>query len=488
MIELKNCSNGDWVSAGAGELDVINPATSEVLAQVPVSSVDQVEVVVQHARQAFAGWRRTPVTDRIQYLFRYKQLLEENLDELARTISLESGKTLAEAAGEIRRGIENVEVACGAPVLLQGYNNEDIAPGIDEHLFRQPLGVVAAVTPFNFPAMIPLWFLPYAIACGNCFILKPSEKTPLTGARLIELLLETGIPEGVVSLVHGTAETVECLIRHPEVRAISFVGSTPVARTVYAEASRYGKRVQCQGGAKNPLVILPDADLEMTTQIVADSAFGCAGQRCLAASLAITVGEAAGAFRETITEAARTRNVGCGQESGVEMGPVINSVSRERLASAIQAGVESGAKCVVDGRNRKVAQYGDGSFLFPTVLDQVPPGSDLLKTELFGPVLGLMEVPDVEAAIQLVNSGQFGNMACLFTTDGAAARKFRYEANVGNIGINLGVAAPMAFFPFSGWRDSFFGDLHAQGRHGVEFYTETKVVVERWPDNWSRKF
>ena len=488
MIELKNCSDGEWVSVGGSGLDVIDPATSEVVAQVPVSSEDQVASVVQHARQAFAQWRRTPVTDRIQYLFRYKQLLEDNIDELARTISLESGKTIIEATGEIRRGIENVEVACGAPVLMQGYNNEDIAPGIDEHLFRQPLGVVAAITPFNFPAMIPLWFLPYAIACGNCFILKPSEKTPLTGARLIELLLETGIPQGVVSLVHGTAETVECLVRHPEVRAISFVGSTPVARHVYAEASRHGKRVQCQGGAKNPLVILPDADLELTTRIVADSAFGCAGQRCLAASLAITVGEAAGPFREAITEAARTRNVGCGQESGVEMGPVINMTSRDRLVSAIEMGVASGASCVVDGREHSVNQYEQGSFLFPTVLDQVPDDSDLLRTELFGPVLGLMQVPDVDAAIERVNSGQFGNMACLFTSDGAAARKFRYEANVGNIGINLGVAAPMAFFPFSGWRDSFFGDLHAQGRHGVEFYTETKVVVERWPENWSRKF
>ena len=284
MIELKNCSDGEWVSVGGSGLDVIDPATSEVVAQVPVSSEDQVASVVQHARQAFAQWRRTPVTDRIQYLFRYKQLLEDNIDELARTISLESGKTIIEATGEIRRGIENVEVACGAPVLMQGYNNEDIAPGIDEHLFRQPLGVVTAITPFNFPAMIPLWFLPYAIACGNCFILKPSEKTPLTGARLIELLLETGIPQGVVSLVHGDGETAGCLVRHPDVRAVSFVGSTPVARAVYAEASRHGKRVQCQGGAKNPLVIMPDADLDLTTRIVADSAFGCAGQRCLAAN------------------------------------------------------------------------------------------------------------------------------------------------------------------------------------------------------------
>ena len=487
-METRNCCNGQWVTGTGVSLDVLDPATGEVLAQVVQSTSTDVEEVVECAQGAFQAWRRTPATERIQYLFRYKQLLEERLDELAKIISQECGKTLAEARGELRRGIENVEVACGAPALMQGYNSEDIAAGIDEHLFRQPLGVVAAITPFNFPGMIPLWFLPYAVACGNCFVLKPSEQTPLTAVRLVELLLETGLPAGVVSLLHGGRETVEYLVEHPNVRAISFVGSTPVAREVYTEAARHGKRVQCQGGAKNPLVILPDADLELTTRIVADSAFGCAGQRCLSASLAITVGAAANPFREAIASAARTREVGCGQQDGVEMGPVINQASRDRLASAIDSGVAAGATCVVDGRERQVSDYEDGSFLFPTIVDQLPQESPLLNSELFGPVLGLLEVPDVDSAIELVNRGRFGNMACLFTSDGAAARKFRYEVQAGNIGINLGVAAPMAFFPFSGWGDSFFGDLHAQGRHGVEFYTETKVVVERWPANWSRKF
>ena len=487
-METRNCCNGEWLAGTGASLDVINPATGELLAQIVQSTADDVDAVVSAAQDAFENWRRTPATERIQYLFRYKQVLEQSIDELAQIISSECGKTLGEARGELRRGIENVEMACGAPALLQGYNSEDIAAGIDEHLFRQPLGVVTAITPFNFPGMIPLWFLPYAVACGNCFILKPSEKTPLTAVRLVELLLETGLPEGVVSLLHGDAETVSALIQHPKVRAISFVGSTPVAREVYAEAARYGKRVQCQGGAKNPLVILPDADLEMTTQIVADSAFGCAGQRCLAASLAITVGDAAAPFRESISSAASDRVVGCGQETSVEMGPVINQASRTRLTEAIDAGVAAGATCVVDGRERTVGGYEQGSFLFPTIVDQLPEESPLLKNELFGPVLGLMEVSSVDAAIEMVNSGRFGNMACLFTRDGAAARKFRYEVQAGNVGINLGVAAPMAFFPFSGWGDSFFGDLHAQGRHGVEFYTETKVVVERWPAEWSRKF
>ena len=487
-METRNCCNGEWLAGTGASLDVINPATGELLAQVVQSTADDVDAVVSAAQDAFENWRRTPATERIQYLFRYKQVLEQSIDELAQIISSECGKTLGEARGELRRGIENVEMACGAPALLQGYNSEDIAAGIDEHLFRQPLGVVTAITPFNFPGMIPLWFLPYAVACGNCFILKPSEKTPLTAVRLVELLLETGLPEGVVSLLHGDGETVSALIQHPKVRAISFVGSTPVAREVYAEAARHGKRVQCQGGAKNPLVILPDADLEMTTQIVADSAFGCAGQRCLAASLAITVGDAAAPFRESISSAASDRVVGCGQETSVEMGPVINQASRTRLTEAIDAGVAAGATCVVDGRERTVGGYEQGSFLFPTIVDQLPEESPLLKNELFGPVLGLMEVASVDAAIEMVNSGRFGNMACLFTRDGAAARKFRYEVQAGNVGINLGVAAPMAFFPFSGWGDSFFGDLHAQGRHGVEFYTETKVVVERWPAEWSRKF
>jgi malonate-semialdehyde dehydrogenase (acetylating)/methylmalonate-semialdehyde dehydrogenase len=336
--------------------------------------------------------------------------------------------------------------------------------------------------------MIPMWFLPYAIACGNTVVLKPSEKTPLTMARVVELLEQAGIPPGVVNLVHGTKDAVDALIDHPDVRAISFVGSTPVARQIYARAAANGKRVQCQGGAKNPIVVLPDADLDMTTKIVADSAFGCAGQRCLASSVVITVADASGPFTERISDAATSRKIGYGLEAGTEMGPVISPESRTRIEALITQGIDGGARAIVDGRHASVRGYGDGYFVRPTVLGDVNPASDLARTEVFGPVLSLMRVDTVEAAIDLVNGSAYGNMACLFTSSGAAARQFRYETRVGNVGINVGVAAPMAYFPFSGWKESFFGDLHAQGRDAIDFYTEKKVVVERWPSNWSRKF
>ena len=488
MRTLNNFANGSWVpSVSPTCSNVTNPATGELLARVPHSTAEDVDSAVRYASRTYPDWRSTPATERIQFLFRLKTLLEENLNALARTITQECGKTLAEAKGELRRGIENVEVACSVPSLMQGYNNEDIARGIDEHLFRQPLGVVAAITPFNFPGMIPLWFLPYAIGCGNCFILKPSEKTPITSVRLFELLEQAGLPAGVAQLVHGGKPAVDALVRHPDVRAISFVGSTPVAQYVYREATAHGKRAQCQGGAKNPLVILPDAEQDLTTRIAADSAFGCAGQRCLAGSVAITV-DGADWFVDSISQAAAERKVGYGLDEDIEMGPVISPSSRQRILSEIAQGESDGARIIVDGRPKRVAGYEDGNFLFPTVLSDVVPRSELATRELFGPALALVQVEDIEQAIELVNQADYGNMACVFTSSGAAARKFRNEAQVGNIGINLGVAAPMAFFPFSGWKQSFFGDLHAQGRHGVEFYTETKVVAERWPNQWERKF
>jgi malonate-semialdehyde dehydrogenase (acetylating) / methylmalonate-semialdehyde dehydrogenase len=480
--------NGQWITPRGKTLAVPDPATGQTLAFVPLSEAEDVARVVEAASAAFRGWRQTPPGDRVQFLFRLKTLLEQHFEELAKIITAECGKTLAESRGEVRRGIENVEVACGIPLMLQGYNSEDIAPGIDEIMIRQPLGVVAAITPFNFPAMIPLWFLPYAIACGNTFVLKPSERVPITAARLVELIAETGLPAGVVNLVHGDRTCVEALLAHPAVRAISFVGSSPVARHVYATATANGKRAQCQGGAKNAVVVLPDADLDGATSIIADSAFGCAGQRCLAASIAVTVGDARGPFTERIADAAATRVIGPGTADAVQMGPVITRQSQERIEAIIERGIGTGARPVVDGRGAKVPGHEGGYFLRPTVLDGVPPASELARTEVFGPVLSLTHVDTVEAAIELVNGSSYGNMACLFTSSGAAARKFRYEAQAGNIGINLGVAAPMAFFPFSGWRDSFFGDLHGQGRDAVEFYTDKKVVVERWPAAWSRRF
>ncbi|MBI4446687.1 MAG: CoA-acylating methylmalonate-semialdehyde dehydrogenase [Acidobacteria bacterium] len=480
--QLMNYINGQWRRSSAGSyLDVTNPATAEVLAQVPLSTPADVELAVKHATAAFQSWRRTPATQRIQYLFKLKNLLEQNIQELACLVTNECGKTREESLGELRRGIETVEVACGIPSLMQGYNNEDIASGIDEHLYRQPVGVVAAITPFNFPGMIPLWFLPFAIACGNCFILKPSERVPLTSVRLMELLEQTGLPPGVVQLVHGDKETVIAILDHPGIRAISFVGSTPVAKFVYARATANGKRAQCQGGAKNPAIVLPDADPEFVTKTLAESAFGCAGQRCLASSVALTVGEAGRAFTDAMIEEAASRRVGYGLEEGIQMGPVITSQSKERINKLVALGEREGAKVLLDGRDRVVKEHPEGYFLFPTILGKVDPRSEIACTEIFGPVLSLMHVATLEDAIAEVNRISYGNMACLFTRSGAAARKFRYEANAGNIGINVGVAAPMAFFPFSGWNESFFGDLHAQGMHAVEFYTEAKVVVERWP-------
>lgn len=486
---LPNYIGKQWVHPTAvDQVDVINPATTEVINRIPLSSESDVDRAVQSAAQAFQSWRETPATDRIQYLFALKQLLEEHLDQIAQTITIECGKTLTESKGELRRAIENVEVACGIPILMQGYNSEDIASGIDETMIRQPVGVCAAITPFNFPAMIAFWFMPYAIACGNTFVIKPSEKVPQTTQQIIQLLDQTELPEGVVNLVHGGQKAAEALIDHPQIKAISFVGSTEVARQVYARSTANGKRAQCQGGAKNPIIVLPDADLEMTSQITADSAFGCAGQRCLAASIVVTVADAKRPFTEAIAEQAVSRVVGSGLNESVQMGPVITAESKMRIENLVQSGVSAGADLLVDGRQAQIDGFEDGYFIRPTILDNVDPGDEIVGTEIFGPVLSLIHVETVDDAIQLVNSGRYGNMACLFTSNGAAARQFRYQAQVGNIGINLGVAAPMAFFPFSGWRDSFFGDMHGQGRDAVEFFTQKKVVVERWFSGWSRKF
>jgi malonate-semialdehyde dehydrogenase (acetylating)/methylmalonate-semialdehyde dehydrogenase len=482
--------DGQWYDAGtATALDVENPASAAVIGQVLLTPAEVVARAADAGHRAYREWRRVPVAERIQPLFKLKQLLEDHLDELARTITNECGKIYAESVGELRRGIENVEVACGMPILMQGYNNEDIARGIDEHMIRQPLGVAAAITPFNFPGMIPLWFMPYALAAGNSFIVKPSEKVPMTMARLFELIDQCGFPPGVIQLVNGQKETVDAILDHPAIRAVSFVGSTAVARYIYSRATANGKRAQCQGGAKNPVIIMPDADMNTTTRIMADSAFGCAGQRCLAASVAVTVGEAQRTFTGMIADAASSRVVGYGLDDGVQMGPVIDARSKSRIEQIIAAGEQSGAaKVLVDGRNRTVSGYEDGYWVFPTILDDVNPASDIATTEIFGPVLSLMHARSLDEAIALVNDRSYGNMACIFTSSGAAARQFRYEADAGNIGVNIGVAAPMAFFPFSGWNESFFGDLHGQGRHGMEFYTQTKVVIERWPSEWSRQF
>ncbi len=487
---IMNYYGGSWqASQSAENLDIVNPATAKTIGKVPLSPKEEVELAVKEASTAYQEWRRVPPTERIQYLFRLKDILEQHFDELACTITIENGKTFKEAQGEIRRAIENVEVACGIPTMMQGGILEDIAPGIDEYMLRQPLGVVAIISPFNFPGMIPFWFLPYALACGNTVVVKPSERTPLTMQKVFHLLEEAGFEKGVVNLVNGGPDTVNAILDHPEVKAISFVGSTPVARHVYSRAAKNGKRVQAQGGAKNPLLIFPDADPDMTTKIVADSVFGNAGQRCLAASLVVTVGdEARNSFLPALTEAAETRSVGYGLEDGIQMGPVITPESKTRILGLIQKGVDEGANLLVDGRQADVEGYSSGNFLRPTILENLPLAGEIVQTEIFGPVMGLVHMQDVDEAIKFVNQGTYGNMACIFTSSGAVARKFRNEAEAGNIGINIGVAAPMAFFPFSGWKDSFFGTLHGQSNHAVEFYTQTKVVVERWPREWSRQF
>jgi malonate-semialdehyde dehydrogenase (acetylating)/methylmalonate-semialdehyde dehydrogenase len=466
----------------------VNPATSELLARVPLGAQEDVDAAVRAAAAAYPDWRRTPPQDRIQYLFKMKQLLEDNLDDIARVCTTENGKTLTESRAELRRAIENVEVACGIPTLMQGYNLEDVASGIDEMMIRQPLGVTAAIAPFNFPVMIPFWFLPYAIACGNTFILKPSERVPLTSQKVFELMETLKLPPGVVNMVHGGKPVVDPLLAHPDVRAISFVGSTPVAKYVYAQGAVHGKRVQCQGGAKNHVLVMDDADLETSTRIISDSAFGCAGQRCLAVSVAVVVGDAQKTFKDSIVKAASAIHVGNGMEESVQMGPVITPESKARIESLIAKGTSEGAQTLLDGRSGNGAGNGKGNFLKPTILDNVPAASSLSTTEIFGPVLSLVPAKTLEEGIEILSRSPYGNMASIFTSSGASARKFRYEVPAGNVGINIGVAAPMAYFPFSGWRDSFLGVLHGQGRDAIEFYTDKKIVVERWPKAWSRKF
>src|ERR1700693_3089249 len=444
LTKVPNFVKGRWVDSNATEwIDVTNPATGEIIAQTPLGSAAEAAAAVEAAAAAFPAWRRTPAEDRIQPLFKLKQLLEDHIDELGRIITLENGKTLAESKGELRRAIENVEVARGLPTMMQGYNLEDVARGIDEMMIRQPLGVVAAITPFNFPGMIPFWFLPYAIATGNTFILKPSERVPLTMVRVFELLEQIGLPKGVVSLVNGGKTVVDAILDHPKVRAISFVGSTPIAKYVYARAAANGKRAQCQGGAKNHVIVLPDADMKMATQIVSDSAFGCAGQRCLAVSVAVTIGEAQKTFRDSIADAASKLRVGNGLEDGVQMGPVITPQSKSRIESLIATGEKQGAKILLDGRNPKIPKHEAGTFVKPTILDDVAPTTHVADTEIFGPVLSLIHARALDEALVFLERSKYGNQASLFTSSGAAARRFRYEAPAGNIGINIGVAAPM---------------------------------------------
>ncbi len=491
MEILKNYINGQWVESSEKQtVNVVNPANQEVLAKVPYGSgtASDTEMAVSAASQALNEWRHMPVMRRVQPLFKLKTLLETHTDEIAKLITLECGKSFAESVAEIQRGIENVETACATPTLMQSEFSENIASGIDEFMIRQPVGVCACISPFNFPGMIPFWFLPYALACGNSFILKPSEKVPLTMMKVFELIDQLDLPRGLINLVHGGKESVDALLDNKEVKAISFVGSTAIAKYIYQRGAANGKRVQAQGGAKNPVIVMPDADIEMTARIISDSVYGCAGQRCLAASNIVTVGDTKGMVKEALLEAARTKTTGFGLDEGMEMGPVITPESKSRVEHLIEKGIKEGANLLLDGRGATIAGYESGNFIKPTILDNVALDGELVYTEIFGPVMSLLPMDTLDQAIDFVNGNTYGNMACIFTSSGLSARTFRNRANAGNIGINIGVAAPMAQFPFSGWNDSFFGDLHGQGRHAIEFFTQTKVVIERWPKEWSRKF
>lgn len=489
MKKLKNYINGKWIESKSGKyLEVEDPGTGEILSYVPEGCKEDIEVAAEASSNAFLSWRNTPPGQRIQYLFKMKSVLEKNADELAAICTKECGKTFAESKGEILRAVENIEVACGIPTLMQGEFSEDIASGIDEFVIRQPLGVGACIAPFNFPIMISFWFFPYALACGNTYIVKPSEKVPETMTKIFELFEELNLPAGVLNIVHGGKNSVDAILTHPEIKVISFVGSSKIAKYVYSEGTKNGKRVQAQGGAKNPLVVMPDADLETATKIIADSVYGCAGQRCLAASTVILVGEAKEKFRDKIIEAAKAKTTTYGLDNTCQMGAIITKESKTRIEEIINDAESKGANILLDGRNKKAAGYEKGNYIFPTVIENVPADADADKFEIFGPVLNLKYADTLDEAIEFINKGTYGNAACIFTSSGSAARKFRHDALAGNIGVNIGVPAPMAHFPFSGWKESFYGDLHGQSKHAVEFYTQTKVVIERWHEEWTRKF
>ena len=467
------------VSGRSGE--VFDPATGQVTRRSPFASAAEVDQAVAAARGAFPGWRDTPPLRRARILARFRELLEANRDELARLVTQEHGKTLPDAAGSVQRGIEVVEFASGAPHLLKGEWAEDVARGVDSHSVLQPVGVCAGITPFNFPAMVPLWMFPVAIACGNTFVLKPSEKVPSTALRMARIFHEAGLPEGVLNVVPGDSVAVDALLAHPDVNAVSFVGSTPIARHVYETAARTGKRVQALGGAKNHAVVLPDAELEFTADALIGAGYGSAGERCMAISVVVAVGEVAGPLVARLREKAAALRVGPGAQAGAEMGPLVTAAHRERIRGIVAAGVAEGARTVLDGRELRVPGGEGGFFLGPTLLDHVTPGMTVYREEIFGPVLVVVRVATLDEAIELVNRNPYGNGTAIFTGSGSSAQRFEHEVQVGMVGVNVAIPVPMAFFSFGGWKQSLLGDLHVHGMEGVKFYTRTKAVTSRWP-------
>ena len=466
-------------SARAG--DVTNPATGAVIRKVPLCNAADIDAAVQSAKRAFPEWREATPLRRARVLARFRELLESHRSELAQRITEEHGKTLADAAGSVQRGLEVAEFASGVPHLLKGEHAEDVGRGIDCHSMLQPLGVCAGITPFNFPAMVPLWMFPVAIACGNSFVLKPSEKVPSASMLMAELFKQAGLPDGVLNVVHGDKDAVDAILAHPDIAALSFVGSTPIARYIYETAAKNGKRVQALGGAKNHAVVLPDADLEFTADALVGAGYGSAGERCMAVSAVVAVGDVGDRLVARIRDKAAKLPVGPGDRAGVEMGPLITRAHRDKVRGYVDAGVEQGAKLVLDGRAFEVSGHADGHFIGPTLFDDVKPDMTIYRDEIFGPVLSVLRAGSLDDAIALVNANPYGNGTAIFTRSGAAARRFQNEVQVGMVGINVPIPVPMAFFSFGGWKQSLFGDLHVHGMEGVYFYTRRKVVTTRWP-------
>jgi malonate-semialdehyde dehydrogenase (acetylating)/methylmalonate-semialdehyde dehydrogenase len=478
---IQNYINGEWVASRSPESgSVWNPATGEQIAAVPFSDSGDVDLAVSAAREAYAEWRKTPPLTRGRYLFRLKEAFEDQFEDIARTLTTEHGKAIDEARGEVRRMVENVEHATGVTTLMCGYTLEDIAKGIDCYGHRQPLGVFAAIAPYNFPAMVPWWFLPYALVTGNTFVLKPSEQVPLTQTKIFNIIDEIGFPEGVVNMVHGAHEVVNALLDHPDIEGISFVGATPTAKMIYRRCGETGKRVQALGGAKNIVAIMPDADLEAAMPSLITSFFGCTGQRCLSGAILVPVGDIADRLREAFVAATGSMTIGSGLDEQTFMGPLISAAHRDRVRGYIEKGIQEGAELVLDGRDFASADHPNGFFIGPTVFDRVTPEMTIAREEIFGPVVSMVRAPDLDAAIELVNSRGLANAACLYTASGAAAREFKYRVKPSMIGINVGIAAPMSFFPFGGAGESMFGDIKGHGQEIFQFFTDTKVVIERW--------
>ena len=478
---IKNYIEGEWVESESKQLlDVINPAKNEVIAKVPLSTTKEVNQAIESANKAFQSWKEIPSTTRARYMFKLKDLLERNSEELAQITVNENGKTIEEAKGEIIRGIENVEVATGIPSLMMGYNLEDVSKGIDSNTIRQPIGTFCAVPPFNFPVMVPLWFFPQAIASGNTFILKPSEQVPLSQNKIFEIIHEVGLPKGVINLVNGSKEVVDTLLENKLIKGISFVGSSPVAKYIYSKAANNGKRVQCLAGAKNFIIVMPDSTLEKTTDGIIGSAFGCAGERCLAGSTIVAVGESYTKLKKSLLDSASKLIIGYGLDKDVDMGPVISNNHKNKVMEYIEKGIDEGAKLILDGRNIDNSKYPNGFFIGPTIFDEVNPEMTIAKEEIFGPVLSIIKAKDLEQAIKILNESKYGNAASIFTSSGKVAREFQHKVQAGMVGVNISVPAPIAFFPFTGWKESFYGDLHGHGKDAIEFYTEKKVITSRW--------